>query len=246
MAEIVMKGTTYNLEGYVIKTASYKDNDEIITYLSKDGFVVFSAKGVKKPTSKNRSSMTVLAKSKVTLLKTGDSNILTESTLLSYPKQSDDYARAACLLFITELNAKVMSEENISLYDWLDSLMTNFNEVTASPLTLVLIYFAQLLRYEGYGLDVDKCVICGKKSDIIGISLSDGGFVCRDDLEYESQRKDPHFLKMFRFCFRCSPNDIGRVKFESKDALSMIYFLASFYEENTGEKLKSINYLRRI
>lgn len=246
MAEMATKGTAYNLEGYVIRASPYKDNDEIITYLSKDGQTVFSAKGIKKPTSKNRSAMTILAKSKVTLLKTGDTNLLLESSLISYPRQGDDYLRAACLMFISELNSKILSEENTNLYEWLDSLMSNFNDDQSSPLTLVSIYFAQLLRFEGYGLDVDKCVICGKKNDIVGISMSDGGFVCRDDLEYESQKKEPLFLKMLRFCFRCSPKDMGRVKFENNDALSVIYFLASFYEENTGEKLKSIGYLRKI
>lgn len=241
-----MKGKITNYEGYVLKVSDYKDNDAVVTFLSKDGILVFSAKGIKKPTSKNRSSISLLSKSRVSILEVGDKKLLTESSTLTSPKINDDYLLSVCLMFISELNNKIIDGIDEEAFEWLDALMKNLNAGISNPLTQVSIYFAQILRILGYGLEVDKCVICGKKKDIIGISISDGGFICREDLEYENQKKDPYFLKMIRFSFKCKPQDMQRVKFENKDALSLIRYLANFYEENTGDKIRSVDYFSKI
>lgn len=240
-----MRGTTSNHEGYTIRLSDYKDSDCIVTFLTKDGVLTFRARGVKKVKSKNRNAVSLLAKSQITLLQTGENFTLSEAKQISIPDFNDDFLLNSCLSFLNELNAKIIeSEETSELYEWLDEAMVLLNQKKNECLTPCLIYFAQFLRLEGYGLNVDNCVVCGKKNDIVGISLSKGGFLCREHLEFESEKKEPRFLKIIRFCFRCSPKDMNRVSFEKKECLRCIAFLSDLYEQSTGGKLRSLEYLR--
>lgn len=240
-----MRGTTSNHEGYVIRLSDYKDSDCIVTFLAQDGLFSFRARGIKKAKSKNRSAISLLSKSQVTLIQTGDNLTLSEAKALSIPDSNDYFLLNSCFSFLNELNSKIVeSEETSELYEWLDETMTLLNQKREDYLTPCLIYFAEFLRIEGYGLDVDNCVICGKKTDIVGISLSKGGFLCREHLEFESEKKEPRFLKIIRFCFRCSPQDMNRVSFEKKECLRMIAYLSELYEQSTGGKLRSLEYLR--
>lgn len=240
-----MRGTTSNYEGYTIRLSDYKDSDCIVTFLTKDGILAFRARGVKKIKSKNRNGISLLTKSQVTLFQMGESLSLSEAKQISVPAFDDNFLLNSCFSFLNELNAKIVeSEETSELYEWLDETMGLLNQKKKECLTPCLIYFAQFLRLEGYGLNVDNCVICGKKNDIVGISLSKGGFLCREHLEFESEKKEPRFLKIIRFCFRCSPKDMDRVCFETNECLRCLAYLSELYEQSTGGKLRSLEYLR--
>ncbi len=239
-----MKGTTIDLEGYVIRLSDYKDNDCMVTFITKDGIYSFQARGIKKPISKNHILSTLLVKARVTLLNDSSRYTLKESALISFPDLKDDFLITICLQFINELNSKIMDQSS-HLYEYLDVLLSNTKNDVSPLLTFCTIYFAQFLKNEGYGLNVDSCVFCEKKSDIVGISIANGGFICRDDIEYDSEKKEPRFLKIIRFCFKCQPSDMARVKFENKECIQVISFLSTLYEESTGLKLKSLEYLRR-
>lgn len=240
-----MKGKTSNFEGYVIRLSDYKENDFIVTFLASDGLITFSAKGIKKPTSKNRSSIFLLAKSKVTLLEIGGSNLLKEAVLLEYPVSDGDFLLNSCYGLINELNSKIVDGvEDKELYIWLDETLKLIKNDRKFCLTAMMIYLAQFLKIEGYGLNVDSCSICSKKTDIVGISLTDGGFLCREHLEYENQKRTPRFLKIIRYCFKCNPSDISRIVFENRECLQIMSFLSELYERSTGGKLRGLEYLK--
>ncbi|HBE99259.1 MAG TPA: DNA repair protein RecO [Firmicutes bacterium] len=240
-----MRGTASNYVGYTIRISDYKDSDCIVTFLTEENVLTFRARGIKKIKSKNRNAISPLTKSEVTLLQMGESLTLSEAKQISAPKLNGDFLLNSCFSFLNELNSKIVdSDETSELYEWLDEAMNFLNQKNDEYLTPCLIYFAQFLRLEGYGLDVDDCVVCGKKNDIVGISLSKGGFLCREHLEFEFEKKEPRFLKIIRFCFRCSPKDMNRVHFEKKECLRCIAYLSEFYEQSAGEKLRSLEYLR--
>lgn len=241
------KGKIVNLEGYVIRLADYKDNDAMVTFVTDKDTYSFLARGIKKPTSKNRASMALLAKSKLSLIQTDGTYVLKESQPLSYPDAKDDFSRSVSLMFIAELCSKmIQGEEAEAIYPWLDATMSAIETIGNDSLSIALIFLAQVLRIEGYGLNVDGCVVCGKKKDIVGISLSDGGFLCREDLEYESQKRDVRILKILRYIFRCGPNDIARVSFERKECKFILDDLTKNLEEMTGIKLRSLELVKKI
>ncbi len=237
------KGKTIDLEGFVIHISDYKETDCIINFLCRDGVVSFRARGIKKPTSKNHILSTLLVKAKLTLLEETGKFSLKESKLVSFPDAKNDFLTAICFQFLNELNGKIL-DEGTALYPYLDLGLSGSAD-NGSFLPFCTVYFAQFLKNCGYGLNVDECVLCHKKNDIVGISIVNGGFICRDDAEYESEIMNPRFLKIIRFCFRCEPKDMNRLMISNEECVQVISFLSNHYEESTGIKIKSLEYLRK-
>ena len=243
MEKTMTKGKAIDLEGFVIRVSDYKETDCIINFLCRDGVIPFRARGIKKPTSKNHILSTLLVKAKLTLLEEADKFLLKESKLVYFPDAKNDFLTSICFQFLNELNAKIF-DEGRALYPYMDFGLSRSVD-NASLLAFCTVYFAQFLKSCGYGLNVDECVFCHKKTDIVGISMINGGFICRDDVEYESEIMNPRFLKIIRFCFRCEPKDINRLTISNEECIQVISFLSNHYEESTGVKIKSLEYLRK-
>ena len=67
-------------------------------------------------------------------------------------------------------------------------------------LMAVLIYLARLTRLSGSELEVDKCVFCGDRKEIVAFSFVDGGFVCKNCQSEETVRdlsKDQMLLQNY-------------------------------------------------
>ena len=72
------------IHGYVLRSVDYQENDAIVTVLYESGVISFKAKGIKKLTSKNRSSCLLYAESEFVLEKSKNNNyILIKGNLIS-------------------------------------------------------------------------------------------------------------------------------------------------------------------
>ena len=240
------KGTIENYEGYVIRLAPYRENDAMITFLTADRVLSFCARGVKKPTAKNHAITTPLAKLRISLSESASGTNLKECQWLAYPDPADQFLRAAVLSFLAELTAKMLpGEEPRELYPWLEGAMNALEDPKGSAWTIALIYLAQSLRLSGYGLAVDGCVICGRKTDIVGISYDEGGYLCRNDIRSDLDRRDARTLKIIRYIFRLSVSDISRIAFSPEECRPLLFELASYLGEVTGIALHSLSLLKK-
>lgn len=239
-----MTTTVSNFEGYVIHLASFKDNDAMVSLLYPGGEVSFLARGILKPTSKNAGAMQLLSYSKVSLATNkGGAYSLKESLCLKPIDGRDDLSRLTAFSFLSEFTSKVVQNDEASeVYPWLKATLEAL-ERGADAFSVSLIYFAHVLIIAGYGLNVDECVYCGSKKDIAGISYSDGGFVCKADLDEGGEALDVRNLKILRYIFRCGIGDIDRVKFEKGECQSLFHSLAVYLNDLTGVELKSLTLL---
>lgn len=235
-----------NFEGYVIHLSPFKESDAMVKVLTENGLMSFLAHGVNKPTSKLASSCTLLAFSKFSLSEgKNGSYTLKEAENLTSVDGKDSLERLACFSFIAELSHKlVQDDEGKASFPWLkralEAIANGFDPLSASSL-----YIAHLLKICGYGLDVDECVYCQKKTDIAGISYSEGGFVCKDDLSEGGKQLSPRELKIIRYVFKSGLEDFERVSFEKKENLDLISSLSRYLDDLTGVELKSLFLLMR-
>ncbi len=231
-------------EGYIIRLSDFKDKDRIVNIVGEEGLISFHAYGVKKITSRNASSLLPLAYSSFLLTEKNDLYTLKEGTLLKTPPYKDDLKSMASLSFIEEVSSKLIMEEDAkSAYLWLKAALEAIDK-GFSPFTATLIYFAQLIELEGYGLNVDSCVICGNKRKIVGIDYEAGGFVCENEerspgATYPGKRT----LEILRYIFRCGPSDLSRVSFEDKECLLIIESLCKYVKSNLSTSFKSLKML---
>lgn len=237
------KQTIKNIEGYVLRVSSYKENDAMVTVISTEGLFSFLARGVLKNTSKNFSSCQLLAKSKFSLNEQKSGNYsLSESSVISVPDGKSSLLRLGIFSFISEACLKlVMEEESSKVYPWIDKTMNDLkNEGKEASSTL--IFLSHLLNEIGYGLEVNGCVRCGGKTGIVGVSLKDGGFVCKDCAD-ENDKMDLRDLKILRFCFKCRLEDTDRADFTTEESIKLIKRLIRYIDNFTGVKLKSLELL---
>lgn len=233
------------LEGIIIRTVDYKDNDQIVELLTREGRFSFLARGSKKMTSKNASSLLALTKGNYTLFEGPQGGLsLKEATPLRTINPLDDIERVFALNFLGELAKNFTNEvsDYQKVYEILDETLQNLSE-GFDALSASLIFFAKMLKENGIALNVSKCVRCGEKRNIVGISYTDGGFVCKDDLHSESERKSAYELKVIRFSFMVPKEKMGSIPFEKKTSISLLKEWGRFVEESFGYKIASLKLL---
>ncbi len=237
------KQTIKNIEGYVLRVSSYKENDAMVTVLSAEGLFSFLARGVLKNTNKNFSSCQLLAKSKFSLNEQKNGNYsLSESDVISVPDGKSSLLRLGIFSFVSETCLKlVIEEESLKIYPWLDKTMDDLKN-EGKEASSALIFLSHLLNEIGYGLEVNECVRCGGKTRIVGVSFKDGGFVCNDCAD-ESDKMDMRDLKILRFCFKCQLEDVERAAFTTEESIKLIKRLIKYIDNFTGVKLKSLELL---
>ena len=239
MAEKTIK----NIEGFVLRSSPYKESDAMVNVLASDGMFSFLGRGVQKNTSKNFASCQLLSKAKFSLIEQKNGGYaLSESEVISLPDGKGDLSRLAIFSFLSEASIKLITEEEASsLYPWLNQTMELIKE-QGKEASAALIYLCHLLGVIGYGLEVNECVVCGKKTNIVGVSFHEGGFVC-GNCSSASAKMSPRELKILRFCFKCGLDDALRVSFETKESLSLLKRLVDYVEDFTGVKLRSLELL---
>jgi DNA repair protein RecO (recombination protein O) len=236
--------TITNLEGYVIHHAQFKENDAMVSVLSKEGLVSFLARGVLKTTSKNAASCQLLSYSRFSLIAgKGGGYSLKESEVLTMPDGKDSLERLTAFSFLAEVSNKlIQADEAEEAYPFLDAAMKAIAS-GVDAFTEALLYFSHVLLIAGYGLDVDECVYCQSKSGIAGISYADGGFVCKEDLQEGVEACDPRKLKILRYAFRCKVEDFPRVSFGKDECQDLLRELCQYANDLTGVSLKSLELL---
>ncbi|MCR5491724.1 MAG: DNA repair protein RecO [Bacilli bacterium] len=244
-------GEKIKKRGIVLRNVPTKGNDAMITALGDGGVFSFYARGVRKLPSKNGSGCTELCLGSFILTESqnGPTSLVEASPeALLYSDKSLESSICASLL--AEAALKLFSEPgeepSVDLFMWLEASLRAIKD-SDNPLAYAFIGFCKLLVYAGIGLDVGECVLCGKKTDIVGVSYADGGFVCRDCAAELGIEKSPVVqLKMLRFAFRCAISDLPKAQFAPSDSIALLIALADYLSEQTGINLSGMKLLRTI
>jgi DNA repair protein RecO (recombination protein O) len=243
-----MPANEITIEGVVIHLTLQKESDAMVNVIGPDGLYSFYAHGLAKLTSKNQGAVQALSHSRFTLrVGAQGSYSLSESEAIESFALSDNLEALAVLNFIMELTSKIVqNDEAPAAYPWLLAALKAIKS-GVEPLTVGLIYFAHLLNNGGIGLDVDECVVCHGKSNIVAISYEDGGFICRDCYDPETMHTcTARKLKIIRYLFRCNLEDIARVSFQKDELLPLYLELSTYLNDLTGTSLKSLGMIQKL
>ena len=235
-------------EGIVIRRTSYKEGSAMISVLTKDRIRSFLAKGVLKITSKNAPSVNLFTKSRFQTFNGEEGDWLRVGEVLcSYPNIAKDFEKLAILDFISEItNSLIGNNDAKDTYEFLEKTLEALNG-DFSPLTALLIYFAKVLKASGYGLDVDSCAICGKKTQITALSYKDGGFICHNCFDALNHVKtDPRKLKIMRYIFKVDVANFDKVAFSNEECKNIIFEICEFLNFASQIEFKSLTLLSQI
>lgn len=236
------------LEGIVITETPYGENSKIVNILTKEkglvGVMCNNVKSLKNPLRTKTQKFTYANfhinynENKLSKLIDVDiidnlSNIKNDIELISYAQ------------YINELTYQVYKQsESEEIYNLYISILLKINQ-KQNPLILTNILELKYLDYLGVGLNLEECVNCGDKKNIITIDPDEGGYVCRNC--YTNQKiLSPKAIKLIRMYYLINIDTITSIKIDNDVANEINYFIDKYYERYTGLYLKTKDFLKKI
>lgn len=226
----------------------YREKDFIITALSPNGLVSFKAGGLSKPTSKFSGIVTLYALVDAELEEKKTGLLITNAVAISKNyKIISDYNKLSALNFIGEACLRILhDQDDVSQVFLFVKTAILALEQDYDPFSLSFIVIAKLLKAVGYGLNVDSCVRCGAKKDIVAISYLDGGFVCRKDFDRQTCHPlSVEALNIIRYAFLVPIDKMLTLKFDNQELITLFDGLTDFYQDVTNTQLKSYTIFRQ-
>lgn len=242
------------VECFVLSQTDYGENSLLVNVLTIEfGKLTFVASGVKKTTSKNASGILLYTKSEFTFDYVENKTMFrlkSAKTKDYYRNLHEDIEYIAASALISEASDHLLLtdgdlELQQSIYLLLEEAYSYLNEKRNSKL-IVALYLAKLLQIFGTSMEVDECVLCGKKK-VSSFSVEDGGYLCADCANKKHIRfLEPSILIAIRHINKASFQhlDILEKDISSKDI--PIDLFISFYETHIGSNLKSYSFYKRF
>ena len=232
----------------VLSITPYKEKDGIIDAISENGDITFLARGILDPKSKNAGLNNILVTADIELSEGKYKYpFLKSSLIIENPmKVTNDYYYLSCLLLIAEATKQLLQDdEKVRIFD---SLINSVHQLkyAEQPWEILLSYFAKLLSVGGYEFEVNSCLFCGSKKDIVTFSFADGGFVCQNCLNGQLERDlTKEQMLLIRSAF--NNKDIKNINFtcSKEDALIVLNKFFEFIKDSYGVTLKSASLINK-
>ena len=232
------------MEIIVLKNTDYKEKDAIVEGLTQEGPKSFLVRGLKNPKSSNIALANNLVFADVEI-EEGKYKypIIKKSKVLALPYHLDDdvekYGIASLLGEITLF--LLQEDERGAMYDFLKECVIHLDNKDVDPKSIALIYFMRALREAGSSFEVNECMRCGGKKDIVAFSFSEGGFICRNCL---SKEDDLSFDLPMMLSIRKAviAEEIKTIPDLNKDGfIKILKLLRSYTLDYLGVKITSID-----
>ena len=236
------------VEGIIISTTPYKESSKIINlYTKKYGLISLICKGA----NKLKSSLRALTLNYTygyfyIYYKENKLSLVTQIDLIdSFSIIRQDITLISYMSYLCDLTKQVLKEESDeTLYDNLINSLKKINE-GLDPLIITNIFEVKALDYLGVSLNLDSCVGCGSKNDIITLSSTKGGFVCKNCLKDE-YIVNPKTIKMIRSYYYVNISSITKIDISNEVKHEINQFLTDYYDSYTGLFLKSKEFLNKL
>ena len=155
------------VKGLVLREATYKDNDKILTLLTTDGELVSTkARGVKKLTSRIRAACQILAFSEFTISEARGFSAVKEAEAIElFLSMRTDIERLSLAMYFAQIG-EIVAQEDAPSSDLLRLLLSALYALCkgqAQPLVKAA-FELRLMALSGYAPDVSICAVCGNSS----------------------------------------------------------------------------------
>lgn len=235
-------------EGIIVSETTYGESSKILNILTDtEGIIGVMAKGAKKLKSPLRSVTEKFALIKFNVYyHEGKLSTLIQADVINPMRNiKTDITKIGYLTYICELayqTAKQNSDNNI--YKILKSTILKIED-NLDPMIMTNILELKMLDYLGVSIDLDHCIKCGKKTDIITINGDAGGYLCKDCRTNEIIY-DMKTIKMFRLYYYVDIDSISDLKISEEVENNINRILTDYYDRYTGLYLKSKDFLKKI
>ena len=173
----------YSDRAVVLRTIPLGEADRIVTLMTENhGRVRAVAKGIRRTTSKFGSRLEPTTHVSLQLYAGRELDTITQAETITHLGAIRDdlhrFGRANVMLETVDQVA-LEREPNNALYRMLVGALAELDRDDA-PLVLAG-FLLKLLALEGFQPQLDECVACGTRSNLVAFDVDDGGLRCTDD-----------------------------------------------------------------
>jgi len=244
------------VEGIVIGETLFGESSKILkVFTKKYGIISIMSKGCRKPKSNFReiSNKLIYAEFDIKYKNDGISTLINASIINLFRNITMDYKdfnKKIYAFLLTDITFQVLKQkqndnlETEQIYDIYINTLTKIDE----GLNLEILFNIVQLKYLdflGVKPSIDACSNCGTNKDIITISSSSYGYLCKNCYNNEKiVSKDT--IKMIRMLYYVDISRIKTLEIEENTKNEIDDFLKDYYEEHTGIYIKKDNKFKAL
>ena len=237
-----------DVKGIVLNETNYSDSSKILNVLTSEyGLVGIISKGCRNLKSKLRGSSRKLVYGTFHFYykENSLSTLISIDVINDYPKivmDLESVVYASYLLDLTRQVVKQSKEKKILtlLISALDKIENGLNKAVITNI-LELKY----LDFLGVSPIVTGCAVCGKTTNIVSLSPTAGGFICKDCYQNEGYYSDKA-IKLLQMYYYVDLEKITKIDVNPKVNMEINKFLEDYYDRYTGIYLSSKKMLKNV
>jgi len=155
----------------VFHTSTYNENDLIVDAIKEDGVVSFKIRGGASATNPFIWLNNPLTVAEVEFVEPNKYKhpVLLRADLISSPQNvALSLEQVLVINVVSEIIFKMIDDDDKSaLFEDILNFLTAFKKGDLDLYTLLLIFVAKAIKVSGFELEVNQCVNCGSKKDIV-------------------------------------------------------------------------------
>ena len=237
-----------SVEGIVLSETNYSESSKILNVLTKEyGLIGIISKGCRNIKSKLRgvSRKLIYGKFHIYHKTKGLSTLIGVDVYHSFSNTLQDLKRISYASFILDLTTQVLKQsEDQEIFSLLKDTLMKIEE-NLPPDVLTNIYQLKLLTFLGVAPSLDGCAQCGNEKQIVTLSASEGGYICRDCYQNEPLVSDKA-IKMIRLYYYVDISKITKLDVSKEVSKEIDDFIEEYYDKYTGVYVKSKDFLKKI
>ena len=170
-------------DGIILREVEYKDNDKLLTVLTKDfGKITVKARGVKSQRSKLKAGCQLLAFAELTLLEHNARYTVTEANVKEmFANLRTDIELLSLATYFAQV-CEVVAQEDDPSPEMLSLLLNSLyaiSKLNKPALQVKAVFELRLMCIAGFLPDLRGCMICGKES-ANRFNITQGAIQCAD------------------------------------------------------------------
>ncbi len=237
-----------SIEGIVLTETNYSESSKILNVLTKEhGLIGVMSKGCRNMKSKLRgvSRKLIYGTLHVYYKENGLSTLIGIDVINSFPKIMMDLEKISYASFLLDLTHQVIKQtEEEGIFELLKETLLKIED-GLNPMALSNILEIKLLDYLGVSPSIDSCAHCGSDKQIVTLSSTAGGYICKNCYQNEPLVNEKT-IKMIRMYYYVDIKNITKLEVKEEISLEINRFLDEYYEQFTGLYMKSKDFIKKI
>ena len=237
-----------DVKGLVLNETNYSDSSKILNVLTSEyGLIGIISKGCRNLKSKLRGSSRKLVYGTFHFYykENGLSTLISIDVINDYPKTIMNLERVVYASYLLDLTRQVVKQSKDSnilplVVSSLDKIENGLN-----PAVVTNILELKYLDFLGVSPIVTGCAVCGKTTNIVSLSPTAGGFICKDCYQNEGYYSEKT-IKLLQMYYYVDLEKITKIDVNSKVNEEINKFLEDYYDRYTGIYLNSKKMLKNV